>query len=86
MVSSPQEFYRHNWSWLFSDVWYGICPSCGQQEVVEDRDSDEALDAAIKDRETQHKCGPDFNDPSRYEEHYGLSELKRRMGFPEELI
>lgn len=86
MVSSPQEFYRHNWCWLYAGAWYGVCPSCGQQEIVEDRTSDEALDEAITSSESAHKCGPDFTNPSLYEDHYGTTELKRRMGFPEELL
>lgn len=79
-------FDMTKWSWIFSDVWCGICPTCGNQEVVEDRSDDDLLDAALVERERDHICGPTLPDPLRYEEHYGLSDLKRRMGFPEELI
>lgn len=74
------------WSWLYSDVWYGLCPSCGNQELVEDTEDDESLDLATAERERDHVCGPDLPSPFRYEEHYGISDLKRKMGFPEELI
>lgn len=78
--------YLLNWSWIYSDAWYGLCPDCGRNEIVEDRDDDIELDLVMMARERDHRCGPALPDPLRYEEHYGLEDLKRRMGFPEDLI
>ena len=36
--------------------------------------------------ERTHKCGPSLPQPDLYLEFYGIDDLKRRMGFPEDLL
>lgn len=88
MVEDETEPDRLNWSWLFAGVWNGLCPSCGHPEFVEDRDTDEEIDAALVTCEQTHRCETDSSLPdiALYEDHYGIDSLKRQMGFPEELI
>lgn len=81
-----EEEFEPDWMWILGDgeCWCGLCPHCGGREQT-----DLPLDVSTIDLiavEQTHRCGPLLPHLQMYEEFYGIDDLKRRMGFPEELI
>lgn len=74
------------WVWVLGDreCWFGLCPECGGSEQTDLPIGVSTLDLVRAER--AHKCGPLLPQADLYLDFYGIDDLKRRMGFPEELI
>lgn len=85
-MNGAEELFNWNWFyWHKGDSWYAPCPRCGAQEMIPSQ-SEETLDQALRDAESTHICGGESASLAQYDEHYGMSDLKKFVGFPQELV